>query len=76
MSTTVSKDKIYNLLMSQDLECRILGLSYLGKDKNNPNLAIRYDLMTSSYYVYDMKSPIKIHILLSTIFILHYFIQI
>lgn len=59
MLTTVLENKIYNLLMSQDLECRLLGLSYLDKDKNNPNLAIRYDLMTSSYYVYDLKSPIK-----------------
>lgn len=58
----MSKEKIIELLQSKDLELRMIGLSYLNEDKNNPNLYLVYNTETYSYSVDKIKeSPILIY---------------
>ena len=45
------QEKIIELLQSKDLELRMLGLSYLNEDKNNPNLYIKYNNKTNNFNI-------------------------
>ena len=45
--TTMTKEKIKELLLSRDKELRLLGLSYLNEDKKSPELWINARYMVS-----------------------------